>query len=63
MISGFLKGDIIRWTNLRGIVRKSAVSYDYEWNRFVVWLNGAESVGVNRHLSKDIEIVGNIYDN
>lgn len=57
------EGDIIRWTNWRGEQKEAPVCYDPEWNRFCVWLNGAESMGVNKHLSTGgIEIIGNIHD-
>ena len=55
-------GDVIRWFDWNGVVRESPVRYDPEWNRFCVWLNGAESLGVNKHLSKSIKIIGNIHD-
>lgn len=57
------EGDIIRWVDWRNTTHEAPVRYDPEWNRFCVWLNGAESMGVNRHLSKDIEVIGNIHDN
>ena len=57
------EGDIIRWTDWKGEQKEAPVCYDPEWNRFCVWLNGAESMGVNKHLSTGgIEIIGNIYD-
>lgn len=57
------EGDIIRWTNWKGEQNESPVCYDQEWNRFCVWLNGAESMGVNKHLSTGgIEIIGSIHD-
>ena len=57
------EGDIIRWTNWKDEQKEAPVCYDPEWNRFCVWLNGAESMGVNKHLSTGgIEIIGNIYD-
>ena len=57
------EGDIIRWTNWRGEQKEAPVCYDPEWNRFCVWLNGAESMGVNKHLSTGgIEIIGNVHD-
>ena len=57
------EGDIIRWTNWKGEQKEAPVCYDQEWNRFCVWLNGAESMGVNKHLSTSgIEIVGSIHD-
>ena len=55
--------DIIRWTNWRGEQKEAPVCYDPEWNRFCVWLNGAESMGVNKQLSTSgIEIIGNVHD-
>lgn len=57
------EGDIIRWVDWKKNVREAAVRYDPEWNRFCVWLNGAESMGVNQHLSEDIEVIGNVHDN
>lgn len=57
------EGDIIRWIDWKGAVRESPVRYDPEWNRFCVWLNGAESMGVNQHLSEDIEVIGSVHDN
>ena len=57
------EGDIIRWANWKDEQKEAPVCYDPEWNRFCVWLNGAESMGVNKHLSTSgIEIIGNIYD-
>ena len=57
------EGDIIRWTNWKGEQKEAPVCYDPEWNRFCVWLNGSESMGVNKHLSTSgIEIIGNIHD-
>ena len=57
------EGDIIRWTNWKDEQKEAPVCYDPEWNRFCVWLNGAESMGVNKHLSASvIEIVGSIHD-
>ena len=57
------EGDIIRWTNWKGEQKEAPVCYDPEWNRFCVWLNGAESMGVNKHLSTGgIEIIGNVHD-
>lgn len=57
------EGDIIRWTNWKGEQKEAPVCYDPEWNRFCVWLNGAESMGVNKHLSTGgIEIIGSIHD-
>ncbi len=57
------EGDIIHWTNWNGEQKEASVCYDQEWNRFCVWLNGAESMGVNIHLSTSgIEIVGNKFD-
>lgn len=57
------EGDIIRWTNWKDEQKEAPVCYDPEWNRFCVWLNGAESMGVNKHLSTGgIEIIGNVHD-
>lgn len=57
------EGDIIRWTNWKGEQKEAPVCYDPEWNRFCVWLNGAESMGVNKHLSTSgIELIGSIHD-
>ena len=57
------EGDIIRWTNWKDEQKEAPVCYDQEWNRFCVWLNGAESMGVNKHLSTSgIEIIGSIHD-
>lgn len=57
------EGDIIRWTNWKGEQKEAPVCYDQEWNRFCVWLNGAESMGVNKHLSTSgIELIGSIHD-
>lgn len=57
------EGDIIHWTNWNGEQKEASVCYDQEWNRFCVWLNGTESMGVNIHLSTSgIEIVGNKFD-
>ena len=57
------EGDIIRWTNWKDEQKEAPVCYDQEWNRFCVWLNGAESMGVNKHLSTGgIEIIGSVHD-
>lgn len=57
------EGDIIRWMNWKGEQKEAPVCYDQEWNRFCVWLNGAESMGVNKHLSTSgIELIGSIHD-
>lgn len=57
------EGDIIHWTNWNGEQKETSVCYDQEWNRFCVWLNGAESMGVNIHLSTSrIEVIGSIHD-
>lgn len=57
------EGDIIRWTDWKGEQKEAPVCYDQEWNRFCVWLNGAESMGVNKHLSASgIELIGSIHD-
>ena len=57
------EGEIIRWTNWKGEQKEAPVCYDPEWNRFCVWLNGAESMGVNKHLSTSgIELIGSIHD-
>ena len=57
------EGDIIHWTNWNGEQKEASVCYDQEWNRFCVWLNGAESMGVNMHLSTSrIEVIGSIHD-
>ena len=51
------EGDTIIWEDWHEKKIQSKVVYDPEWNRFCVWANGAESLGVNEHLSKSIEIV------
>lgn len=57
------EGDIISWTDWRNDQRKAPVRYDDEWERFCVWLNGAESMGVNKHLSTGgIEVIGTVFD-
>lgn len=57
------EADIISWTDWRNDQRKAPVRYDDEWERFCVWLNGAESMGVNKHLSTGgIEVIGTIFD-
>ena len=57
------EGDIICWTDWRNDQRKAPIRYDDEWNRFCVWLNGAESMGVNKHLSTGgIEVIGTVFD-
>lgn len=57
------EGDIIHWTNWNGEQKEASVCYDQEWNRFCVWLNGTESMGVNMHLSTSgIEVIGSIHD-
>jgi len=57
------EGDIICWLSWDSAVCEREVFYDEEYNRYCVWLNGAESLGVNKHLSDDIEVIGNIHDN
>ena len=55
--------DVICWTDWRNDQRKAPIRYDDEWNRFCVWLNGAESMGVNKHLSTGgIEVIGTVFD-
>lgn len=57
------EGDIICWMDWRNDQRKASVRYDDEWKRFCVWLNGAESMGVNKHLSTGvIEVIGTMFD-
>lgn len=57
------EGDIISWPDWRNDQRKAPVRYDDEWKRFCVWLNGAESMGVNKHLSTGgIEVIGTVFD-
>lgn len=57
------EGDIISWPDWRNDQRKAPVLCDDEWKRFCVWLNGAESMGVNKHLSTGgIEIIGTVFD-
>lgn len=56
------EGDVIRWKDWKCEYQEHHVIYDQEWNRFCVWLSGAESFGVNKHMSKDIEVIGSIYD-
>ena len=56
------EGDIILWVDWKGKTHESIVQFDPEWNRYCVWLSGAESMGVNGHLSKDIEVTGNRWD-
>lgn len=55
--------DVIRWIDWRGNTKQAPVKFDPEWSRFCVWINGSESCGVNKHLSNDIEVIGNIHDN
>lgn len=55
-------GDVIRWKDWKGEYRDCHVTYDAEWNKFCIWLSGAESMGVNKHLSTEIKVVGNIYE-
>lgn len=57
------EGDIVKYKNYKGEYIVKPVKYDFEWNRFCVFINGVESMGINEHLSDDIVIVGNIYDN
>ena len=57
------EGDIICWIDWSNDQRKSPVCYDSEWQRFCVWLNGAESMGVNKHLSTaGVEVIGTVFD-
>lgn len=57
------EGDIICWMDWRNDQRKAPVRYDDEWKRFCVWLNGTESMGVNKHLSTGgIEVIGTVFD-
>ena len=57
------EGDVICWMDCRNGERKAPVRYDDEWKRFCVWLNGAESMGVNKHLSTGgIEVIGTVFD-
>ena len=57
------EGDVIRWNDWKGENQEGAVVWDPEWGRFSVFLDGAQSVGVNSHLGTDVEVVGNIHDN
>lgn len=56
------EGDRVRWLSWDGRYREAAVVYDPEWNLLCVRLNGAESLGVNRHLSRDVEVLGTVFD-
>lgn len=57
------EGDIISWTDWRNDQRKAPVHYDDEWKRFCVWINGAESMGVNKYLSTGgIEVISTVFD-
>ena len=51
------EGDIIRWKDWNGEYHEKPIKYDQEWNRFCVWTTGASSLGVNKHLSEEIEII------
>ena len=58
------EGDIIRWTDWKAETYERVGVYDTEWNRFAVFLNGAESAGMNKWLDLGgIEVSGNIHDN
>lgn len=56
------EGDKIRFVTWEKDVMERVVCWDQEHGRFCVWLNGAISVGVNRYLSDDIEVIGNTHD-
>jgi len=59
------EGDIIRWTNdYSGKTYEREIVHDKEWNRYAVFMNGAESHGVNKYLGypNGFEVIGNIYD-
>lgn len=56
------EGDRIRFVTWEKDVMERAVCWDHEHGRFCVWLNGAVTIGVNRYLSEDIEVIGNIHD-
>lgn len=56
------EGERIRFVTWEKDVMERAVFWDQEHGRFCVWLNGAVTVGVNRYLSEDIEVIGNIHD-
>lgn len=66
MVKKFLKifeGDIICWKTWDNFFQNASVEYDSEWNRFCVWINGAQSIGANKYLSDDIKIIGNKFNN
>ena len=57
------EGDRIRFETFEKETIERIVFWDDEYSRFSVLLNGAIAVGVNRHLSRDIEVIGNVHDN
>lgn len=56
------EGDNIRFKYWDGRVLERTVCWDENYNRFCVWVDGATNVGVNRYLSDDVEVIGNIHD-
>ena len=56
------EGDVVRWNDWKGDNQEGTVVWDPEWVRFSVFLDGAQSVGVNSHLGTDVEIIGNIHN-
>lgn len=57
------EGDRIRFETFEKETIERVVFWDDEYSRFSVFLNEKIAVGVNRHLSRDIEVIGNIHDN
>lgn len=57
------EGNIILWNDWKGDDQEGTVVWDAEWARFSVFLDGAQSVGVNSHLGTNVEVIGNIHDN
>lgn len=57
------EGNIIRWNDWNGDDQEGAVVWDPEFGRFAVFLDGAQSVGVNSHLGTNVKVIGDIHDN
>lgn len=56
------EGDIVKFKDYKGDLQQKTIMWDAEYSRFCVWLDGATSCGVNKYLSNDIEVIGNMYE-
>lgn len=56
------ENDIIRFVDYRGKTRELPVTWNPNHGVFCVWVDGATFYGVNKYLSNDIVVIGNIND-